>query len=105
VETDGIGAAGASRVRSRARLRTAKRAESGIKGERPEEARGEEGNAGVSREGYRDRSLQLAQNFLWFLLSEKIFHRRESRYNRYLPLNCVWSRDIMGRTSPGLPVA
>lgn len=26
----------------------------------------------------------------------------ESRYNRYLPLNCVWSHDIMGRTSPGL---
>lgn len=76
VETDDIGAAaGASRVRSRARLRTAKRAE-GAGGRGGRAGRGEGKRA--SREGYRDRSLQLAQNFLRFLLSRNIFCCRES---------------------------
>lgn len=58
------------------------------------------GGKRVSREGYRDRSLQLAQNFLCFS-SQRRSSAIGSRYNHYLPLNCVWSRDIMGRTSAG----
>lgn len=97
METDDIGAAGASRVRSRARLRTAKRAE-GAGG------RGESGDAG--RENARAVKDIEAVPCSWHRISsgfssQGISSAVGSRSSRYLPFNCVWSCDIMGRTSPG----
>lgn len=97
METDDIGAAGASRVRSRARLRTAKRAE-GAGG------RGESGTRG----GENARAVKDIETVpcSWHRISsgfssQGISSAVGSRSSRYLPFNCVWSCDIMGRTSPG----
>jgi len=56
--------------------------------------------------GYRDRCLQLAQNFSRFLSSlGKDLPQSEVGLTAISPLNCVWSCDIMGRTSSSLSVA